>query len=820
MPVSPPLTVKESDDSVTVRPANVLSFNAADFTVAGSGDTATISIDATGTGASLTDTYVGFGNVSNLMTGSADLTWDDTAKELRVAGDGDNDGVIVITGTETLAGEGPKLEIRNTSGTDSFVKLYTDNYNVSYMDGGVPGGTTRNIWKSGQLSADTFITTFNNDALPADFQIKGDTNDNLFYADGGQDNVGIGGAPPSTTERLHVTGSGTADMVVIESTDAGSATAPDIVFYRSSVSPAANDYLGRIDFRGKDSAGADLNYGVIAGQIADPTNLSEDGVVLIKAAVNGDTNLTQPNASFKASGTTFNDGGLSALDFLVKGDNDNVIFVDAGLDNCGIGTSAPSSDVERLHVKGTGSDDVIVRIESTEALGDAGPIIELYRNATGVDDKDIGNIFFTGNDDGGTKHTFAKIRAFIRDAGAGGEDGLVIFETTQFGGDATEFLRFGLDTGESQREVVINNNSSSAIDFRVVTDNNANMIRTSGVNDNVGIGAAPVANAADAGGQFQVWVQNETGYGVQINRNKAGSAMDSPLVFIKDDSQYADETVLHVEGDGTSGQTIAHFKGSGTDNTVVIQADADSNSAAPDLVFYRTRVGQPGEDDDYIAQIDFVGLNDNATPQDVTYGKWQARIADASDGSEDGLLYYYVMKAGTLTRMFLMSSGGMAVNPDGNDWNFSHEFSGGAVGIMSDAGLSKVGVGAVPASGGAELQVNNDASFLLPVNAFTANHDITAEQAHGWALQMKTGAGTGTFTLPLTGVIGMHVTCINFGSGMNVAVAGGSSHKINGGGSAGNSTTATVTAAGARYDLVYIAADTWNCTAPAVVTAS
>jgi hypothetical protein len=130
------------------------------------------------------------------------------------------------------------------------------------------------------------------------------------------------------------------------------------------------------------------------------------------------------------------------------------------------------------------------------------------------------------------------------------------------------------------------------------------------------------------------------------------------------------------------------------------------------------------------------------------------------------------------------------------------------------------GEGTSQSSGGAQFQVDEDASFLLPVAAYTANHDITAVQAHGYALQMKTGSGTGTFTLPASAEIGMQVTCVNFGAGMNVAVDASSSHKINGGGSAGNSTTATVTAAGARYDLVYIAADTWNCVAPAVVTAS
>jgi azurin len=76
-PVRPPLTVEESDGSVVVRPANTIKFNAADFTVAKSGNEATISIDSTGTGAALTDTQVGFGNSSNLLTGSSLFTYDE-----------------------------------------------------------------------------------------------------------------------------------------------------------------------------------------------------------------------------------------------------------------------------------------------------------------------------------------------------------------------------------------------------------------------------------------------------------------------------------------------------------------------------------------------------------------------------------------------------------------------------------------------------------------------------------------------------------------------------------------------------------------------
>ena len=93
-PVRPPLTVEESDGSVVVRPANDIKFNAADFTVAKSGQTATISIDSTGTGAALTDTHIGFGNASNLLTGSADFTF--------TADTGSAGPIVLLTGNKPI----------------------------------------------------------------------------------------------------------------------------------------------------------------------------------------------------------------------------------------------------------------------------------------------------------------------------------------------------------------------------------------------------------------------------------------------------------------------------------------------------------------------------------------------------------------------------------------------------------------------------------------------------------------------------------------------------------------------------------------------
>ena len=58
----------------------------------------------------------------------------------------------------------------------------------------------------------------------------------------------------------------------------GSGAAPVIVLDRQSASPANADYLGRIQFKGKDGGGNDT-YGQISGKIIDVASGSEDGAI-------------------------------------------------------------------------------------------------------------------------------------------------------------------------------------------------------------------------------------------------------------------------------------------------------------------------------------------------------------------------------------------------------------------------------------------------------------------------------------------------------------------------------------------------------------
>ena len=87
--------------------------------------------------------------------------------------------------------------------------------------------------------------------------------------------------------QLHLFSTDTTDQVIIENSDAGLDTAPDLVLYRNSASPAASDNLGNIEFRGESDAGNAHVYGQILAQISDPADTTEDGILDLMSSASG-----------------------------------------------------------------------------------------------------------------------------------------------------------------------------------------------------------------------------------------------------------------------------------------------------------------------------------------------------------------------------------------------------------------------------------------------------------------------------------------------------------------------------------------------------
>ena len=220
----------------------------------------------------------------------------------------------------------------------------------------------------------------------------------------------LGSGTPAA--QLHLFSTDTTDQVIIENTDTGVDNAPDLVLFRNSASPAANDNLGNLVYRGEDSAGNAHDYASIVASIETTTDGSEDGVLDIMSS---------------ASGTL-----ASRIRLL----NNKV----------GIGEATP---LHPLHLTSTAA-GIAFQIESSadDAASGADLMLVHRRGASGAgqDNDVLSTIFYRGKNDNSTPEEvdYAGIEGVIIDASDGTEDGKLNLQvmtagtlTTKLAVDAT-----------------------------------------------------------------------------------------------------------------------------------------------------------------------------------------------------------------------------------------------------------------------------------------------------------------------------------------------------------------------------------------------
>ena len=128
---------------------------------------------------------------------------------------------------------------------------------------------------------------------------------------------------------------------------------------------------------------------------------------------------------------------------------------------------------------------------STDADGDRGPVLRLQRDSASPADNDIlGRVQFTFDDDAGNETVAVQIEAQATDVSNGSEDGRLQFNVLD-GGANREFMRMTGSEG-----IVINEEGEADLDFRVESNNNANMLFVDGADDRVGIGTATFGAAS------------------------------------------------------------------------------------------------------------------------------------------------------------------------------------------------------------------------------------------------------------------------------------------------------------------------------------
>ena len=168
------------------------------------------------------------------------------------------------------------------------------------------------------------------------------------------------------------------ETFTLTSTDAGATAKPTITMIRDSASPADNDLIGNIEFKGNDDAGNQETYVELKGKITDVTNGTEDSTLEVVVKKDGaDKTITFPSetgtlaltsdlsSSFPSGGIIMWSGAENAIPtgwLLCNGSNStpdlrNRFVVGAGTgSNYSVGDTGGSNDATLVsHSHGAGN---------------------------------------------------------------------------------------------------------------------------------------------------------------------------------------------------------------------------------------------------------------------------------------------------------------------------------------------------------------------------------------------------------------------------------------------------------------------------------
>ena len=202
-------------------------------------------------------------------------------------------------------------------------------------------------------------------------------------------------------------------------------------------------------------------------------------------------------------------------------------------------------------------------------------------------------------------------------------------------------------------------------------------------------------------------------------------------------------TALQVNGTitatGLAGLTSATITNTSTDDSILVTTTEDSSTAGPVLSLKRNSASPA--DADYLGQIKFKGEND--ADQEVNYAKITGKILDASDGTEDGILEFAHIKAGSQTITGRWRSDSLQLL---NGTNLS------VAGSLTASSL------AYPTSDGSAGQViKTDGSGTLSFTTISTN-----SVSQGDSNVTVTDSGTGAITIAADGntIITMNATTV------------------------------------------------------------
>ena len=246
-------------------------------------------------------------------------------------------------------------------------------------------------------------------------------------------------------------------------------------------------------------------------------------------------------------------------------------------------------------------------------------------------------------------------------------------------------------------EVIVNENSLD-MNFRVESNNNANMLKVDAGTDRVGIGTASPTVTLDVAG----------------NANIAGT-------LLMDDQLYIDRS------DGIPSANVRSFK-----------ADNGYQPSQLNLVRYGTTSATATPSSSTVGEIRWAGLDSDSTY--ANFASITATIGSNASGGAPTTLAFAVGNTGaTATEKFRIMPGSTVVNESSADHDFRVESNGNANMLFVDGGNDRVGIGtSAPGqpleifSNTAEVSLNSSASSY---SRFVHKHNGTAM----WTVGTRTG---------------------------------------------------------------------------------
>ena len=391
---------------------------------------------------------------------------------------------INTVGSGTLAGGSSYL------GVDSEGKMVLT---ASSGGGGTPGGADTQIQYNNDgafdgIAAFTWDDTNINIADDTKLRFGNGGDASIEYDENGTDELRFAGASVIFEQDVTLNGanayfkSATSNRprVYIESSNAD-ANAGQLIFNKTSSSPANDDVIGSIVFSSYDAGGGATVYGQIKSDIKTVTAGGERGRVRIYAAENDGTlteGLTvQGGSSDGVVDVTVANGGL----YIPNGDltlyDDRKLYFGNGQDAY-IEYDEDSSDkliisassgpyisgsamtiATNLTVTGDTDDNPSITIENNSD-GAAGGQLLFKRTSTDEDNNDnIGIVGWMAKDAGGNDTQYAQIIGQIDDTTSGGEEGRLVFKVAEFDGTVTEGFRIEGQASNGIVDCLVSNGS-------------------------------------------------------------------------------------------------------------------------------------------------------------------------------------------------------------------------------------------------------------------------------------------------------------------------------------------------------------------------